>query len=565
MNVAQLADGTVATATNDAAKKMGFRFETEELKDRDGKVIDTIEYVVVTDVYTRSWLRNADRDGVWYQDAPRAPVQSLFRHIVSMRQYAETTKRDRDFDSLRRLLAELEKRFADTQATIDAMIADGAITFDFLWYVFQKGQKIVGPHRDTLVGGEVEIAEYGTSWFGRYFSIIITVVDTNGSKFIHRKHDFRISWFKGTVRFDELPVRPLSDADRETLTKRGRIFRDVAIGANYLHYSGHLIRKNWWSTQTFRAEGRVMVDLNSMKRIDDQYFRDRSYFDDDDSSGDPFEELPDSQLWRTWPFVHGFSFACKKWGEMRVEHLRPIEFNDAAFDTLVLDPDKKSLILALVQNAGRTFTDVIEGKGGGCIFLLHGTPGTGKTLTAEAVAEMLHRPLYSVSVGELGTRPDELEDRLRQILDMAQIWNAVVLLDEADIFLEARDEHDITRNAMVGVFLRLLEYHQGVMFLTTNRVRNFDQAFHSRISIALKYPPLDESHREAVWRNLLSAAGVTGLDPKALARFEINGRQIKTTVRLAQSLAKSEGKPVDASHIERTVLVAKQFQEDLAA
>jgi len=117
--------------------------------------------------------------------------------------------------------------------------------------------------------------------------------------------------------------------------------------------------------------------------------------------------------------------------------------------------------------------------------LLHGPPGTGKTLTAEAISELLRKPLYSVSVGELGTTIHELEDKLRGILEVACVWDAVVLLDEADIFLEQRSDNNIQRNAMVGIFLRLLEYHSGVMFLTTNRVKRFDEAFHSRISIAL--------------------------------------------------------------------------------
>merc|ERR1711998_805045 len=92
----------------------------------------------------------------------------------------------------------------------------------------------------------------------------------------------------------------------------------------------------------------------------------------------------------------------------------------------------------------------------------------------------------------------ELEKSLREILEVASAWNAVVLLDEADIFLEKRSENDVARNAMVGIFLRLLEYHQGVLFLTTNRVKSFDSAFHSRISVALKYPDLDPAQRQQV-------------------------------------------------------------------
>jgi len=239
-------------------------------------------------------------------------------------------------------------------------------------------------------------------------------------------------------------------------------------------------------------------------------------------------------------------------------------FDETAFDTLVLPSEKKALIRALVENCGDSFSDIISGKGGGCIFLLHGSPGVGKTLTAESIAELLKRPLYSVSVGELGTETIELERKLREILEVSSSWNAVILLDEADIFLEKRSENDITRNAMVGIFLRLLEYHQGVLFLTTNRVKCFDKAFHSRISIALKYDDLTFEARVNVWKNLLAVAGIHGLDHEELGKHDLNGRQIRTMIRLALSLAKSEGRPVDKSHLERTIAVADQFKTEMS-
>jgi hypothetical protein len=117
---------------------------------------------------------------------------------------------------------------------------------------------------------------------------------------------------------------------------------------------------------------------------------------------------------------------------------------------------------------------------------------------------------------------------------------------------------------MVGIFLKLLEYHQGVMFLTTNRVREFDTAFHSRISVAMRYAALNREARESIWRSLLAAAQIDGLDPATLAEHEINGRQIKNTIRLAQSLARQESVQVAAGHITRCLGVSQQFVRDLA-
>lgn len=74
------------------------------------------------------------------------------------------------------------------------------------------------------------------------------------------------------------------------------------------------------------------------------------------------------------------------------------------------------------------------------------------------------------SAGELGTDSRFLEHELQKILDICHTWGAILLLDEADVFLEKRNMQDIHRNALVSVFLRQLEYFQGILFLTTNRV-----------------------------------------------------------------------------------------------
>lgn len=82
--------------------------------------------------------------------------------------------------------------------------------------------------------------------------------------------------------------------------------------------------------------------------------------------------------------------------------------------------------------------------------LLSGEPGVGKTLTAESVAEEMHQPLYSMSAGELGETAAEVEDALDLVLEIATKWNAVLLLDECDMFLEARTTADIRHNRLIS-------------------------------------------------------------------------------------------------------------------
>lgn len=92
----------------------------------------------------------------------------------------------------------------------------------------------------------------------------------------------------------------------------------------------------------------------------------------------------------------------------------------------------------------------------GVIILLVGNPGTGKTLTAEAVADKVRRPLYVLSSGELGEYADEVERRLNKALELAEKWNAVLLFDECDVFLQERSMDNLRHNEIVAVFLRFV-------------------------------------------------------------------------------------------------------------
>lgn len=287
-------------------------------------------------------------------------------------------------------------------------------------------------------------------------------------------------------------------------------------------------------------------------------------------------EFTEEELLIASPVVLGFAFSEKLWLEFTVSGINDIDWNEGAFNSLVLPDNQKSIVKALVEShtfqASRNIDDVIQGKGRGLVAVLHGPPGTGKTLTAEGIAELLKCPLYMVSTGELGTNPRELEAELNKILDIAHSWGAVLLLDEADVFLEKRSIQDIHRNALVSIFLRLLEYFQGILFLTTNRVETFDDAFQSRIHVALRYGELSPKARRSVWKIFLQKVKEKdGLDVvefgeeeyAKLGRHNLNGRQIKNAVRTAQALAVNEGKALDMGHIGKVLDVAESFEKDM--
>lgn len=452
-------------------------------------------------------------------------------------------------------------------------ISEGLVTFNEIAIALRPGMDVY-VNADRPFGGRITAVDLRHTFTGSYYRIQLAVISGFNAKGVERTHtSVNIGGYSGFRRLSALPVRPLSDAQRARLTERGRIFNQFAHGPSYASYEGHIIIPSWFGERRFRADGRVMIDAASMARFESSVHSQLNYnfesvdddYDDesDHSTASLDEGIPESDLWMTWPTLPAFSYAAKLWGEIEVESLRPVDFREDAFDKLVLEPKLKSTMLALVKHAGHAFADIVDSKSGGCIFLLHGEPGLGKTLTAEAIAEYLHRPLYSISIGELGTTPEKLEAKLREILDITQRWNAVLLLDEADIFLAQRTEDDIVRNAMVGVFLRLLEYHNGVLLLTSNLASSFDKAFFSRISLVVRYPELDYQTRTKVWTNLLSAANVSGIDVSRLAGVDLNGRQIKNALRLAQTLALAEGVPVSEDHFEIAVELTQRAVTDL--
>merc|ERR1712194_587779 len=275
-----------------------------------------------------------------------------------------------------------------------------------------------------------------------------------------------------------------------------------------------------------------------------------------------------------------------------------IQFQKEVFEQLVLAEDKKELIRAVARNAGslhkgedngdddNNFTDidVVANKGAASIFLLYGPPGCGKTLTTESIAELLKKPLYVVTAGDLGITASEVEKTLGSILELCQTWDALVLIDEADVFLEARNSTEIQRNALVCVMQRLLEYYSGCLFLSSNRPASaIDPAIASRITVMLGYPKLDVSGRAKVWKNLLELVPAIPIDPATGAasekilskphkaskyrvgfaasdyedlaeRFALNGRQIKNSIVLARALARERRTPLNLSVLHRAVI-----------
>jgi len=378
-------------------------------------------------------------------------------------------------------------------------------------------------------------------------------------------------WIEETA---ELAENYRRDVDRYVAEhdKIGKQFLATGVGTTNLDGNGDSGRHYWWHTSTLRMErlgepSRVVIDVRfegdqektKEHYINWGYWRQKSYItakDDEDADEvgpedqDSEEEIKNSTVkyddLPLFPVVPVFCLRRHMRLRVHIANLTPYAYDKSLGDKLVLPDDERGLVSMLVAHEGG-FKDIIGGKGGGAIVLCCGIPGTGKTLTSEVYAEVMGRALYSVQCSQLGTDEQELEKQLLKVFARAQRWGAILLLDEADVYVAARGS-DLKQNAIVGVFLRVLEYYQGVLFMTTNRADLVDDAIGSRCLARVEYTTPTIENQKRIWKILADAMGVK-ISPRVVEAFakshsKLTGRDVKNLLKLAMLVSKSKNEEI---------------------
>ncbi|KAH8600167.1 ATPase [Bisporella sp. PMI_857] len=498
----------------------------------------------------------------------------------------------------------LKREIGDNIKAFEDYFVQQVITFNHLWMLYQPGGLVVSDNDGQQAVFELQSLEYASDGEVLRLRLRCECVDWSGKYFGRRTVNINLDEFHGTKKIESLSTFPLrfhksKNSITTELIERGRKFESLC-GYHYKAYSGFGIAWNHEGREVpIHVSGRIIIDTDAFNRFspysarrvrtfslkDIAMLSDYKYKHDLTSPNDDMEEVvkksPPNSNEATWlkltPYhqmlctgrVRGYSLKRKRWLDFFVDFVSDITWNTDAFDHLILPEDDKDLILGFAElkvQSRDADDDVIQGKGRGVIILLHGPPGVGKTLTAEAVAEDLQVPLHSISSGDFGSNAREVESHLTNILELVARWNAILLLDECDVFLEKRSTHDLDRNRIVSIFLRTLEFYEGILFMTTNCPDNIDPAFQSRIHISMEYLPLTMMSRRHIWCNFLKlssqGAGFSKEDLDYLASVPLNGRQIKNILKMARLLASRKKMVLNRGHVD-TVLAIEQRKPDI--
>lgn len=317
--------------------------------------------------------------------------------------------------------------------------------------------------------------------------------------------------------------------------KRRDVFQEIidhGFGTQYL-FTGNAIRTEDFRSAKQRTQRKVVHDIAPDDIAPLRMVTASTLFDHGEHGTVPVVTA-----------VRVFDLSAQDYLDVNTADLTEYEYDTDLKDKLVLPDDQRELLDILTSDISIFTGDIIEGKSAGNVILARGRPGVGKTLTAEVYAEVIGKPLYSIHTGSLGITADLVRQNLEEIFERAKRWDAVLLLDEADVFVLERG-FELDQNAIVAEFLRTLEYYDGLLFLTTNRIDGVDEAILARCAAVIDYLPPNAEDARLIWENLAAEHELT-LDPalldKLVVEFDgITPRDIKMVLRLALRMAVHRG------------------------
>jgi SpoVK/Ycf46/Vps4 family AAA+-type ATPase len=203
----------------------------------------------------------------------------------------------------------------------------------------------------------------------------------------------------------------------------------------------------------------------------------------------------------------------------------------------------------------------------GFIALFSGPSGTGKTLSAEVLANDLGLDLYRVDLSCVVSKYiGETEKNLSRVFDDAQMSNAILFFDEADALFgkrsEVKDAHDRYANIEINYLLQRVEEYEGIVILASNLSNNIDSAFIRRMRFCIELPFPDEAHRRRIWRGVFPSQTpiADDIDFDFLARkFKLAGGNIQNVALAAAFSAADNGGRIAMEHL--VLALKREYQK----
>lgn len=234
------------------------------------------------------------------------------------------------------------------------------------------------------------------------------------------------------------------------------------------------------------------------------------------------------------------------------------------WDDLILPPEQKEEL----RNACNQmkYRHIVYGTWGfdkklsygkGLSMLFTGPPGTGKTMSAQIIAQELDLQIYKIDLSQVISKYiGETEKNLHEVFTEAQYSHAILFFDETDALFskrsEVKDSHDKYANIETSYLLQKIEEYEGISVLASNYLQNIDEAFMRRINFIIKYPFPDQVSREQIWNSLFpnEAPLSQDIDIKFLAeKLELSGGHIKNIVLSSAFLAAEKEESIGMKHI----------------
>ena len=380
--------------------------------------------------------------------------------------------------------------------------------------------------------------------------------------------DMKVSCYKGKVNPENFGFRFLTSEEKVKLTEANRMICDYKISCpkdriRYGHQSIFLVPRQMGLSLRHQS-GIFVIDREAYNNWSgERSTRKKSQRELilDITVGETVE-INDEKLWMLSPLMISYHLPSRTWGYVDITSTTVPVYTNEAWKNLVVDQKTKDTIEGIIRCVDPTSdvaSDFVANKGVGLNLLFHGETGCGKTLAAQAIASLHQKAIFNISAGDLGSNIESVEQQLSFISNIVCRWEIYIQIDECDLFIGNRDLSSLVLNELLCCFLRFLESHATIVFLTTNmKIIDIDKAIASRINIFVEFPHLHLAERQLIWNNLLTLYGVDAKDietiTKQFTHLDLNGRHVRNLLYVARGISKSENREtITLSDIERSL------------